>query len=351
MAMNEDARGLFSRGASSTLKRRVMLMYVPLIAANIGVWIWAFAAFHDHPVLLGTCALAYVLGLRHAVDPDHIAAIDNVTRKLMQEGREPISVGLWFALGHSALICIAVCAIALTATSLSDERFESWREIGGVVSTICSALFLFTIAVFNMIVLVNVWKTYRALQRTGHYAEDQLEEMLKGRGFLARVMQPLFALISKGWHMLPLGFLFGLGFDTATEISLFSIAATESARGFSLASIMIFPLLFTAGMALIDTTDGVLMLGAYRWAYVQPRRKLIYNLAITTLSVVVALFIGLLETLALFGAKLELSDGFWKAVAALNAYYGDLGFVIVALFAAVWLGAWLVYRSKRVALP
>ena len=350
MTIKKEPRRFMTMGGSLSLKQRVILMYIPLIAANVGLWIWALLAFHDHPVLLGTCALAYVLGLRHAVDPDHIAAIDNVTRKLMQEGREPVSVGLWFALGHSALICIAVAAIALTATSLSDERFESWREIGGVFSTICSALFLFTIAVFNMVVLVNVWKTYRALQRTGRYEEDQLEKMLQGRGFLARLMQPLFKLISKGWHMAPLGFLFGLGFDTATEISLFSIAATESARGFSLASIMIFPLLFTAGMALIDTTDGVLMLGAYQWATVQPRRKLIYNLVITSLSVFVALFIGLLETLALFGAKLELHDGFWSGVAALNAYYGDLGFVIVALFAAVWLGAWLFHRSKRMAL-
>ena len=350
MALNDAFASLFSTRASASLKQRVALMYVPLIAANVGVWIWALAAFHDHPVLLGTCALAYVLGLRHAVDPDHIAAIDNVTRKLMQEGREPVSVGLWFALGHSALICLAVGAIAFTATSLTDERFENWREIGGVVSTICSALFLFTIALFNMIVLANVWKTYRALRRTGRYEEDQLEQFLKGRGFLARLMQPLFRLISKGWHMAPLGFLFGLGFDTATEVSLFSIAATESARGFSSASIMIFPLLFTAGMALIDTTDGVLMLGAYQWATVQPRRKLIYNLVITALSVAVALFIGLLETLALFGAKLELTDGFWSLVAALNAWYGDLGFVIVALFAAVWLGAWLFYRSKRMAL-
>jgi high-affinity nickel-transport protein len=141
-------------GGSLSLKQRVVLMYIPLIAANVGLWIWALVAFHDHPVLLGTCALAYVLGLRHAVDPDHIAAIDNVTRKLMQEGRQPISVGLWFALGHSALICLAVAAIAFTATSLSDERFANWREIGGVISTVCSALFLFTIAVFNMVVLV-----------------------------------------------------------------------------------------------------------------------------------------------------------------------------------------------------
>ncbi len=337
--------------ASASLTRSIALMYAPLIAANIGVWIWAFAVFGDYPALLGTCALAYVLGLRHAVDPDHIAAIDNVTRKLMQEGRQPVSVGLWFALGHSALICIAVCAIAMTATSLSDERFEGWREIGGLVSTICSATFLFLIAAFNMVVLANVWSTYRALQRTGHYAEDRIEQILKNRGFLARLMQPCFALISRGWHMFPLGFLFGLGFDTATEVSLFSIAATESARGFSLVSIMIFPLLFTAGMALIDTTDGVLMLGAYHWAYVKPRRKLIYNLVITTLSVIVALGIGLLETLALLGSKFEMTDGLWSVVATLNAHFGDLGFVIIGLFAAVWLGAWFVYRSKKVALP
>ena len=335
----------------AALKRRIAIMFAPLIIANVGVWIWAFAVFADHPALLGTCALAYVLGLRHAVDPDHIAAIDNVTRKLMQEGRQPISVGLWFALGHSTLICLAVGVISLTATSLSDERFEGWREIGGVISTICSATFLFIIAAFNILVLVNVWKSYQALRRTGQYAEERIEHLTKNRGFLARLMQPCFALISRGWHMFPLGFLFGLGFDTATEVSLFSIAATESARGFSLTSIMIFPLLFTAGMALIDTLDGVLMLGAYHWAYVKPQRKLLYNLVITMLSVIVALGIGLLETLALLGAKFELTDGLWSAIAALNAHYGDLGFLIIGLFAVVWLGAWLVHRSRRMVLP
>jgi high-affinity nickel-transport protein len=349
IAMIRMMTGLCSDLPQASLRTRLTVVFSLLIFGNALAWGLAFASFHHEPVLLGTAFLAYVLGLRHAIDPDHIAAIDNVTRKLMQDGQQPVTTGLWFALGHSTIVVVAAGLLALTAAALQDQ-FEAFKSIGGLIGVSVSAGFLILIGFFNLTILIDVWRSFRKARRTGRIDEEDTNALLARRGFLARILRPLFGLISKPWHMYPLGFLFALGFDTATEISLFSIAATESARGFSPASIMIFPLLFTAGMALIDTLDGVLMLGAYQWATVQPRRKLVYNLVITALSVAVALFIGLLETLALFGAKLELTDGFWGVVAALNGWYGDLGFVIVALFAAVWLGAWLFYRSKRMAL-
>ena len=337
-----------TRSDHASLKPRIIALFSGLLLANLLVWLWAFVTFGNNPMLLGTCALAYVLGLRHAVDPDHIAAIDNVTRKLMQEGKKPLSVGLSFALGHSTLICLAVGLIAWTAHSLNDENFVEWRAYGGLFSTIFSACFLFVIALFNLGVFLNVLKTARMIRSGQDWSEEELNRALNGRGLISRLMRPLFKLISKGWHMFPLGFLFGLGFDTATEISLFGIAATEAANGSSsLLSVMVFPALFTAGMALVDTLDGVLMVGAYQWAYLNPRRKITYNLIITGLSVVVALVIGLIEVLGLIQEKLDLSGKFWDQVSLLWDHFGDLGFIIVGVFALAWAASWFFSRSPR----
>jgi len=330
------------------LKPRIIALFSGLLIANLLVWLWALITFHDMPVLLGTCALAYVLGLRHAVDPDHIAAIDNVTRKLMQEGKKPLSVGLFFALGHSTLICVAVWLIALTARSFDDASFAEWRDYGGLFSTLFSASFLFIIAIFNFGVFINVVKTARLIRAGKDWSEEELNRALNGRGFISRLMRPLFRLISRGWHMFPLGFLFGLGFDTATEISLFGIAAAEAAGGCcTLISVMIFPALFTVGMALVDTLDGVLMVGAYQWAYLNPRRKIVYNLIITGLSVVVALVIGLIEVLGLLHEKLDLTGTFWDQVGLVWDHFGDLGFVIVGIFALAWGASWFYSRPAR----
>jgi len=214
----------------------VIALYTILAAANLGAWAGAFAAFHGNAVLLGTALLAYGFGLRHAVDADHIAAIDNVTRKLMQEGQRPIGVGFFFALGHSTVVIIAAAAIAVTASTLQD-RFPGLLAVGGVIGTSVSATFLFIIALINLVVMVGVYRLFQRVKRGGTYAEDELNIFLAQRGFLARVFRRLFRLIEHSWQMYPLGFLFGLGFETASEIALLGISASEAAKGLSVWSI------------------------------------------------------------------------------------------------------------------
>jgi high-affinity nickel-transport protein len=330
---------------SGALRGPIIAIYALLILATLVVWGWAFLVFRDQPVLLGTALLAYGFGLRHAVDADHIAAIDNVTRKLMQEGRRPVAVGFYFAMGHSMVVILAAVAVAVTATALSG-RFDAYRAWGGIVSTSVSALFLFVIAAANLIILSGVWKTYRHVRSGGAYVEEDFDMLLNSRGVLARLFRPLFRLITRSWHMAPLGFLFGLGFDTATEVALLGISATQAARGVSIWSIMVFPALFAVGMSLIDTTDGILMLGAYDWAFVKPIRKLYYNLTITSVSVVVAVLIGGIEALGLLGDQLELQGWFWDGIGSLNDNFNTLGFVIIGVFIAAWVGSVLYYRYR-----
>jgi high-affinity nickel-transport protein len=282
------------------IRGKVIGVYVLLIAFNIAAWVWALVAFHDFPVLLGTAALAYSFGLRHAFDADHIAAIDNVTRKLMQEGRRPVAVGLFFSLGHSAIVVGLSVAIAVTATALQD-RFDAFKSFGGVVGTLVSALFLFGIAFANVVVLISVYRAFQTVKNGGRFVEEDLNLALAKRGLLGRLFRRFFRMIERSWQMLPLGVLFGLGFDTATEVGLLGISATQASQGLSIWSILVFPALFTAGMTLIDTTDSVLMLGAYGWAFVKPIRKLYYNLTITAVSVIIAVVVGGLETLNLIG--------------------------------------------------
>lgn len=337
--------GLVTILSSSTpsLRTRLVGLYGLLLAANLGAWAWAFLLFHDQPLLLGTALLAYGFGLRHAVDADHIAAIDNVTRKLMQEGQRPVGTGFFFALGHSSVVALAAAGIAVTATLLAG-RFEAFKSIGGIIGTSVSALFLIAIGVANLIILRSVWQTFVRVRAGGRYDDEDLDILLASRGFLARVFRPLFSLIRRSWHMYPLGFLFGLGFDTATEVALLGLSATQAASGLSIWSIMVFPALFAAGMALIDTTDGVLMLGAYNWAFVRPMRKLYYNLTITLVSVVVAFLIGGIEVLGLVGERLDLTGGFWDAVGGLNDNFGNLGFIVIGVFIVAWIASILIYR-------
>jgi nickel/cobalt transporter (NiCoT) family protein len=330
------------------IRGKVIAVYGLLFIVNAAAWLWALAAFHNYPVLLGTAALAYSFGLRHAFDADHIAAIDNVTRKLMQEGRRPVGVGLFFSLGHSTIVVALTIAIAIATTALQG-RFEAFKSFGGVVGTLVSALFLFAIAIANIIVLISVWRTFQTVKKGGRFVEEDLDLMLVNRGLLGRLFRRFFRLVERSWHMYPLGVLFGLGFDTATEVGLLGISATQASQGLSIWSILVFPALFTAGMTLIDTTDSILMLGAYGWAFIKPIRKLYYNLTITAVSVTVALIVGGLETLNLIGDQLGLSDGggFWGAIGALNDNFGMLGYVIVGVFVAAWAISYVVYRVKR----
>ena len=329
----------------SPLHARIAWLFGLLIAANIAAWLWAYSLFHAQPLMLGTALLAWGLGLRHAVDADHIAAIDNVTRKLMHDGQRPITTGFWFAIGHSGIIAIASVTIALTARALSG--FDTFRQIGGVVATGISATFLFAIAAMNLIILRQVWRTFAHVRTGGVYVEEDMDMLLGNRGILARLFRPMFALVSRSWHMALLGFLFGLGFDTATEVAILGLSASQATHGVSIGSILVLPALFAAGMALIDSADGVVMMGAYQWAFVKPIRKLYYNITITLISAIVAIVIGGIEALALIGGQLGLTGWPWSLATMLGAHFNTLGFAIIALFVACWVISFAIYRWKR----
>jgi high-affinity nickel-transport protein len=328
-----------------SLKAKVALTYVLLLAANIAAWIWALAEFRDEPALLGTAVLAYMFGLRHAFDADHIAAIDNVVRKLMQEGKAPFSTGFYFSLGHSTVVVLASVVVATAAVTMRSHM-ETFHDIGGAVGTGISTLFLLMIGFANLLILKNLWSAFARARRGEPVADEDLDMLLAGRGFFSRIFRSVFRVVSRSWHMYPVGFLFGLGFDTATEVGLLGLSATQAAHGLSFWSVLVFPALFTAGMSLMDTTDSVLMTGVYGWAFVKPIRKLWYNLTITAASIAVALFIGSVEGLGLIGEKLGLEGRFWNAVSSLNGNLTNFGLVIVGIFIASWMLSAAVYRAK-----
>jgi nickel/cobalt transporter (NiCoT) family protein len=336
---------IFNDGAGH-VRGKIIIIYLLLAAANLGAWAWALLSFRHFPLLVGTALLAYSFGLRHAVDADHIAAIDNVTRKLMQEGKRPVAVGFFFSLGHSTIVVLASAAVAGTAMAFKTQ-FDALHTLGGIVGTLISAAFLMVIAIINIVILSGIYKTFRQVKAGRPYVEEDLNLLLAGRGFLARIFRPAFKLVSRSWHMYPLGVLFGLGFDTATEVGLLGIAAAEASKGLPIWSILVFPALFTAGMSLIDTTDSVLMLGAYGWAFVKPIRKLFYNMTITAVSVIVALIVGGIEALGLIGDEFNLGGPFWRWMDAMNDNFGAIGVLIIGIFVAAWIASFLVYRAKR----
>ncbi|MBB5329868.1 HoxN/HupN/NixA family nickel/cobalt transporter [Tunturiibacter gelidoferens] len=343
--MKHLLRSALDHVAANT-RRRVVAIYVVLLMMNVSAWVWALIAFRHYPVLLGTAFLAYSFGLRHAVDADHIAAIDNVTRKLMQEGKRPVAVGFMFSLGHSTIVVLGSIALSATALSL-QHRLNAAKHIGGVVGTLVSTLFLFGIAIVNMTVLRSVYLAFRRVRRGERYVEEDFDLLLGSRGFLSRLFRPMFALIRRSWHMYPLGILFGLGFDTATEIGVLGLSASEAARGLSLWSVLVFPALFAAGMSLVDTTDNVLMLGAYGWAFVKPIRKIYYNMTITLISVVVAVMVGGIEALGLIADQFHFHGTFWDFIGTLNENFGTLGYAIIGLFALSWIASIWFYRWRR----
>jgi high-affinity nickel-transport protein len=338
-------RSLLDDQAGNT-RAKVYGIFCFLVLFNLLAWVWAVVAFRHYPLLLGTAFLAYSFGLRHAVDADHIAAIDNVTRKLMQEGKRPVSVGLMFSFGHSTIVVLGSLALAFAALKL-QQHVDQFRSIGGIVGTLVSTFFLLAIGLANLVILRSVFLTFQSVCRGEPYVDEDLDLLLSNRGFLAKIFRPLFAVITRSWHMYPLGLLFGLGFDTATEIGLLGISAAEASRGLPIASILVFPVLFAAGMSLIDTTDNILMLGAYGWAYVKPIRKLYYNMTITSVSVLVALVVGGIEALGLFGSQLHLQGRFWSTVGSLNENFGLLGYCIIALFILSWVVSIAIYKVRR----
>jgi nickel/cobalt transporter (NiCoT) family protein len=339
---------VLKRALAGGTGRRVAGIYVVLGLANILLWAVAVVVFQNYPLLLGTSLLAYSFGLRHAVDADHIAAIDNVTRKLMQQGQRPVGVGLFFSLGHSAIVFVLSAVVAIATVAIKD-KFDVLEGWGNVAGTLISAFFLLAIGVMNLLILLSIISTFKRVKAGGVYSDEDLNILLAKRGFFGRFFRGLFKLVNHSWQMYFVGFLFGLGFDTATEVGLLGISAAAASKGLPIWSIMVFPALFTAGMALIDTTDSILMLGAYGWAFMKPIRKLFYNITITSVSVLVAILIGGLETLGLIQVEFNLTGWFWDKIAALNggSAFGILGFVIIGIFILAWIVSVSVYKIKR----
>lgn len=348
--VNETAAALEQQNQQppqSSLKRRATLLFAGLICVNIAAWIWAFAIFSQQPILLGTALLAYVLGLRHAVDPDHIAAIDNVTRNLVFAGKQPLTTGLWFALGHSTIV-LAACALIAILAGGADGLLTGFKPVGSVIGTLVAATFLLIIGLLNLSVFLGIWRLKQGLKKNGGLEQANADALLAKQGFLARLLRPLFRLIRAPWHMYVLGLLFGLGFDTATSIGLFSMAAMNSGETFSFATIMIFPVLFAAGMALADAADGAMMMGAYHWARKDPLRKLNYNLIVTGFSALIALGIGALQASGLIADVFAPSGFVWDILAFVQNRTDILGFAIVATFMLIWGAAVLKMRTRNI---
>ena len=322
---------------------RAALLLLTLVMANLIAWGWAWRAFSGSTALMAASLLAWCYGLRHAVDADHIAAIDTVTRKMMQQGQRPSGVGAWFSLGHSTIVVLASIAIAATATAF--QKNMAWFHASGtVIGTAVSATFLLLMALVNMVILRGVWRSFQAMKK-GCTVEENADLSQKG-GVMSWLFGATFRLVNKSWQMYLVGFLFGLGFDTATEIGVLGISAASASQGMSVWSIMVFPALFASGMALIDTIDNLLMVGAYSWAFNKPQRKLYYNMTITGTSVVVALFIGGLEASGLVMNQFHLSGGIWNIIAAVNDNLGNAGFIVVGLFLFCWLVSVVNYRWR-----
>jgi high-affinity nickel-transport protein len=333
---------LVARGAAGKRRRSVTSLFLVLIALNIAAWIWALAISQGRPALLGTALLAWVFGLRHAVDADHIAAIDNAVRKLIQQGGLPVTTGLFFSLGHSTVVFVAVALLAATAAALRND-LATFKSYGSAIGVSISAVFLLLIAVLNLFILRSVWHSFRSAARNG--ALDGADEIHAG-GVIGRIFRPLFRIVTRSWHLYPIGLLFGLGFDTATEIGLLSIAGSEAANSLSPWHALVFPALFTASMALVDTADSALMVGAYGWAFVNPIRKLWYNLTITAVSVVIALFIGGIEAMALISEKFGLDGRLWGWTSEINNDLANFGFVVVGIFVVAWIASAMIYWLK-----
>jgi high-affinity nickel-transport protein len=351
----QTAKGSFLAALSRDERRRLGAMFGVIFFLLIGGTLLMWAATSGHYKLSdgtlfgwGTGFLALTLGMRHAFDADHISAIDNTTRKLMSEGKRPLGVGFFFSLGHSSVVTFLAIILNFGIKSLGvqvkDEN-SSLHHYTSLIGTSVSGAFLMIIALLNLVVLLSVVKVFRAM-REGLYNEDELEKHLNSRGFMMRFFGPIARRIDTSWKMYPLGILFGLGFDTATEVALLVLAGSSVVAGLPWWAILSLPMLFAGGMSLLDTIDGSFMNFAYGWAFSRPVRKVYYNIVITGLSVIVAIFIGGLEVAQVFANQLNLSGGFWNYALAFNI--NKAGFIIVAMFVAVWAFALLLWRFGNI---
>ena len=332
---------------SVTFTRRDWGLVVGLLATIVSVTIAGFvASFYigtQWPVLAGLGLVAYILGLRHGFDADHIAAIDNTTRKLVYEGKRPLTVGTWFSLGHSTIVCGLIVALVVL-TDLVREAIPSLQSTGSVVGTLVSGVVLFALGLINLVIVAEVLRMFRRA-RAGVFDESEYEKELGQRGMLFRLFRRLFRTVREPWQIYPIGVLFGLGFDTATEVTLIALSVGVGVTGtVPIATVLILPLLFTCGMVLSDTADGLAMRYAYGWAQDNPVRKIFYNLSLTVISVLVAFAVGGIELLGVLAQELHLGGWFWRSVATLP--FDTLGYAIVILFVGAWLASMAIYRWK-----
>ena len=343
------------RGLTPAEWARVGGMVATVVGLNVAGWAMLATAVGGHYRIsstevfgFGTGALAYTLGMRHAFDADHIAAIDNTTRKLVSEGKRPLSVGFFFSLGHSSVVFVLAVLLNFGIRGLDEQvrnSSSSLQDTTNIVGTCVSGFFLFLIAAFNLVILAGIIKVFRQM-RSGAYDDAALEEQLNKRGLMNRFLGPLARRVDTPWKMYPIGFLFGLGFDTATEVALLVLAGTAVVGGLPFYAILSLPILFAAGMSLFDTADGCFMNFAYDWAFAKPVRKVYYNLTITGLSVFVALFIGAVELLGLLGQDTSLNGSFWSFLENFNI--NTAGLVIVGVFVVTWAVALSVWRFGRI---
>jgi high-affinity nickel-transport protein len=330
-------------------------MAATVVGLNVAGWGMLAAAVSGHYHIskteifgFGTGILAYTLGMRHAFDADHIAAIDNTTRKLVSDGQRPLSVGFFFSLGHSSVVFVLAVALNFGIRSLNEQVRNNGSQLHamtGVIGTSVSGTFLYIIAAMNLVILLGIVRVFREM-RTGRYNDQQLDEQLDKRGLMNRFFGPLARRVDAPWKMYPIGILFGLGFDTASEVALLVLAGTAVISGLPFYAVLSLPILFAAGMSLLDTADGCFMNFAYDWAFARPIRKVYYNLTITGLSVFVALFVGTVEILGLVGQEVHLGGGFWGFIRGFDI--NQAGFVIVGVFVLTWAVALGVWRFGRI---
>jgi high-affinity nickel-transport protein len=331
---------------------RAGLMFVTITALHLLgflVFVLFVVPSHYKGLGIGVAGLAYSLGLRHAFDADHISAIDNTTRKLMNEGKRPLSIGFWFSLGHSTIVVAIGVGIVVAEKAVYgavSNNHSNLEQFGGVFGTIVSATFLYLIAVLNIVILAGIFRVFRSM-RQGVYDEAELERQLQSRGFMYRFFGKWMKAITREWQMYLVGVVFGMGFDTATEVALLATTALLAAQHLPFYAILCLPILFTAGMCLMDTLDGIFMNFAYSWAFFNPIRKVYYNLAITGLSVSICFFVGTIEVLGLLPAEFGgLHNGFWNYMAAFNI--NTAGFAIVGMFILTWAVALAYWKFGRV---
>jgi high-affinity nickel-transport protein len=342
-------RALLGQSFDRGERGRLAAFFGSVGALHIAGWGLLLVYGASHPGLLALGGLAYTFGLRHAFDADHISAIDNTTRKLLQSGQKPVGVGFFFSLGHSSVVFLIAVALGLAVKSIVQgvvDQNGQLKTIGGAVGTTVSGTFLVVIGLLNLAILIDVLRVYRRMRR-GEYDQQGLENELQAGGLMTRLFGRVFRVIDHSWQMYPVGFLFGLGFDTASEVALLAISAGAAAQGIPFGAVISLPLIFAAGMSLMDTADGAFMSKAYSWAFASPIRKVFYNLTMTSLSVFVALFIGVLELAQVISQVFKLQGPFFNAVQRFDLI-GKSGFVIVAAFVIAWAAALLIYKVRRI---